>query len=217
MVTLNAEIREGKVKSAKLRRENYVPAILYGKHLAESIPLKLPLKETELYLKTIDVGSKVQVKIGSNTHQALIKELTRQPATGFLEHLSFMALSNTEKVKAVARIAIVGKDALMRRGVLLQTLDDIDYRALPSQLIDVVTVNVENMQVGDTIKVSDLDIAKDPNIEILNNSDTVIATLTPIKQQKIEEAGEQSAEEENKQPEKAAEKSDKGERAKEDK
>lgn len=195
MVILSAETRQGKVKSRKLRRENYVPAVLYGKHLAESIALKLPLREAEQFLKSNDVGSRVRIKIGDETHHALLKELTREPTTGNLEHLSFMVLSATEKVKAIAHIVVVGREALMRKGVIIQPIDEINYRALPSKLIDTITVNVENMQVGDNIKVSDLEIANDPEIELLTPVDSVVVTINPIKEQTEPEEVEDKDEE----------------------
>lgn len=212
MLTINAEIREQKVRSRRLRRENYVPAVLYGKHLAESIPLKLPLKETEQFIKSNDVGAKVNIKIGGKTNLALLKELTREPLSGQPMHLSFMAISETEKVKAIAHINVVGKDALLRKGVLIHLLDEINYRALPAHLFEFVTVNVENMEVGDNIKVSDLEIAKNPNIEILTPLDTVILTLNPVREYKAEEAAEAASESEGAEKPEESEKEEKSEK-----
>jgi len=196
MVTLNAEHRKTGEKSNHLRRENYVPAILYGKHLAQSIPLKLPLKETEQFLKTNTVGSRLQLVFEGESHNAMLKELAREPATGKLEHLSFVDLRSGEKVKAVAHIVITGREALQRKGVVIQTLSEINYRALPKQLVDVITVNVENLDVNENIKVSDLEIANNPDIELLTPVENVVVTVSPIKkhEETVETGSEESEE-----------------------
>jgi large subunit ribosomal protein L25 len=186
MVTLNAEHRKTGEKSNRLRRENYVPAILYGKHLSQSIPLKLPLKETEQFLRSNTVGSRLQLMCEGESHTAMLKELAREPSTGKLEHLSFVALRVGEKVKGVAHIVITGREALQRKGVVLQTLSEINYRALPSQLVDVITVNVENLEVNENIKVSDLEIANNPEIELLTPADSVVVTVSPIRTHEVQ-------------------------------
>jgi len=181
MIRLNAENREPGVASRRLRREDYVPGVLYGKHMEKAIPVKLSLKETEQFLKGNDVGSKLELMIGGEPHMAMLKELTREPATGKLEHLSFMALQKDEKVKGVAHIVIEGREAAQKNGVVLQLLSEIHYRALPSLLVDSVKVNVRKLGINENIKVADLDIAKNPDIELLTPAEDVVVTVTPVK------------------------------------
>lgn len=180
MIRLNAESREVGVKSRHLRKEDFVPGVLYGKHMDKSIPVKLSLKETDQFLKSNDIGSKLELMIEGEPHLAMLKELTHEPASGRLEHLSFLALEKNEKVKGVARVMLEGREAA-HSGVILQLISEIHYRALPSQLVDVIKVNIKNLGVNENLKVSDLSIAKDPNVEILNPLDEVVVTVTPVK------------------------------------
>lgn len=65
-------------------------------------------------------------------------------------------------------------------GVLQQQLQEISYKALPDALIDKVKVDVGDMKAGDTIRVGDLDIAKNRNIDLVTDLDATIATVTAV-------------------------------------
>ena len=56
-------------------------------------------------------------------------------------------------------------------------MTEISYKALPEALIDKIDVDCGNLRVGDTIKVSDLEIASDKNIEIMTHLDAPVVSV----------------------------------------
>ena len=74
-------------------------------------------------------------------------------------------------------------------------LDEISYRALPEALIEKIEVDVGDMKLGDSIKVKDLPIASDKDIDLLTDPETVVANVTAVRNA-VETTDEEGAAEE---------------------
>ena len=175
MLTLNAENRDMSLKPKKLRREGIIPGVLYGRDLNESLSIQFSQVEAARFLKSNSTGSKAELVIGDKKFPALLREATYKPATDELEHLSFQMLLAGEIVTSTARIVLVNRDKVS--GMVQQPQSDISYRALPSHLIDRIEIDLDGMKVGASIRISDLDIAKNPDIEILSPLDTTVLSI----------------------------------------
>lgn len=195
MYTLNTENRNTGLKPKQLRRGGIIPGVLYGKNLEESISIQFPKKDVIRFLQSNSTGSKTELVIGDKKYLALLREVNYIPATNELEHLSFQSLVADEVVESVARIVLLNREKVS--GMIQQPQSDISYRALPKYLIDRIEIDLENLKEGDSIRIEDLDIAKDPNIEILNPMDNMVLSI--IDRSILAQADE--AEEEGSEPE----------------
>ena len=194
MNTLKAEKRDMTTKAKKLRREGYVTGVIYGREMAESIPLKIEKPAVERILKTNGKGSQVMLEVDGQTYDALIKEIDFDTLKGQLLEIDFQALVSNEKVHSVAEIILLNHEAV-QGGVIQQMLQEVSYRALPAALIDKIRVDVSSMKVGDTLKVEDLDIAKNPDIDLQTPLDAVIATVIEVHNAPAEDEGEKDTSE----------------------
>lgn len=185
------------VKAKKLRREGFVTGNVFGKEIKGSIPIKIEKKEADRLLKTENKGGQVILDIEGQSINALIKEIDFNPLKGQVDEIDFQALVNGEKVHSVAEI-ILHNHEKVQSGVLQQLLHEISYKALPSALVEKITVDVGGMRVGDSIKVKDLDIAKDKDVHLLTDMEAIVATVSVSKNNgepaEDEEAAEESAE-----------------------
>ncbi len=179
MATLNAENRDTSLKPKQLRRQGIIPGNLYGKNLETSLSIQFSETEVTRFLKSNAKGSKVELAIEGKEYSTLLREVTYRPATKELEHLSFQTLLAGEVVTSAARIVLVNRESVA--DMIQQLLDEISYRALPSHLIERIEFDVEGMKVGDSIKISDLGIAKNPNIEILSPLDTTVLSIVDVR------------------------------------
>ena len=177
MFTLKLEEREKNSKGRQLRNQGIVPAVLYGKHLKESISMQLPCMKPRNFFIRIFIGSKVELEIENAKHLAILKEVTHTPGAYKIEHLSFQALVAGEEIKSVAKVILTGREKV-REGVVMHILDDIAYSALPADLVDRIEVDVSTMKPGDVITVGDLEILKNKKIELITASDNVVVTVT---------------------------------------
>ena len=64
--------------------------------------------------------------------------------------------------------------------LLQEDLEEISYKALPADLVDKVQVDVGEMKIGDVIKVKDLEIAKNPNIDLKTDPEAVVVSCTVV-------------------------------------
>ena len=86
---------------------------------------------------------------------------------------------SNEKVHPVAEIVIVNHDKVLD-GVLQENMEEVNCRAYSSALVDKIEVDVSGLKVGDTIRVKDLSLAKDKDIDIKDDSDAVVLTVVAV-------------------------------------
>ena len=179
MNTLKAEKRDMSIKAKKLRREGFVTGNLFGRELEDSIPLKFDKAEIEKLLKVENKGGQVMLEVAGKTYDALIKEVDYNPLKGYVDEIDFQALVSTEKVHSVAEIHLVNLEKLSS-GVPQQMLQEISFKALPAALVEKVEVDVGDLKVGDTIRVADLPIAKDKDVDLMTDVDATVVTITEV-------------------------------------
>ncbi len=191
---LNAEHREVTGKKVKvLRRQGYLPAVLYGVGI-ESIPIKLDLKEATKVISAAGSSTLVLLKIGKKQHQVLVRETQRQVIRRGLEHVDFLKVAMDVAIRAEVPIEFVGEAPAVRDlgGVLVTELVEIEIESLPTDLPDRITVDLELLaEITDTIKVGDLSFGE--GVEVITSPDDVI---TRVIYQVEEEIVEEELEEE---------------------
>lgn len=179
MNTLKAEKRDMLTKAKKLRREGYVTGNIYGREMKESIPLQITKADAEKILRSEGKGSQVMLEVAGETYDALIKEIDYDSLRGQLLEIDFQALVSNEKVHSVAEIHLVNLEKLSS-GVPQQMLQEISFKALPAALVEKVEVDVGPLKIGDTIRVADLPIAKDKDVDLMTDLDATVVTITEV-------------------------------------
>ena len=179
MNTLKAEKRNMTTKAKKLRREGFVTGNLFGREMTESIPLQMDKRAVDQLLKDEGKGGQVMLEVDGQTYDALIKEVDYNPLKGRVDEMDFQALVKGEVVHSVAEIVLVNHDKL-ESGVLQQQLEEVSYKALPSALVEKVIVDVGDLKVGETIKVKDLDIAKDKDVKLITDPEADVAGVAAV-------------------------------------
>ena len=179
MNTLKAEKRSMNVKAKKLRRDGYVTGNLFGREIDGSVPLQMKRMDVENLLKTDNKGSQVMLEVEGKTYDALIKEVDYNSMNNRYDEVDFQALVSNEKVHSVAEIILVNTDSLAE-GAVQENLSEVAYKAFPSALVDKIKIDVSHMKVGDTVRVGDLEIAKNPEISMITDLNAVVATVAAV-------------------------------------
>ena len=182
MTTLRVQRRNMETKAKKLRREGYVTGNLFGKEIEGSIPLQIEKKEAERIQRECMKGSQLYLELEGKTYDVLIKEM------------DFQALVKGEKVHSVAEIILHNKEKVVD-GVLEQFLEEIAYKALPEDLVEKIEIDCGTLRLGDTIKVSDLDIAKNDRLDIQTELDTPIVSIIASRNEASDEEEAEETEE----------------------
>ena len=191
-VSLAAQAREGngKGEARSLRRQGRVPAIAYG---AELDPTPISVDSLELYhaLHT-DAGTNaiLRLDVAGEPHLALAREIQRHPVRRDVLHVDFVTVSRNIKVSVDIPIHLEGVEeapGTQEGGVISQELYTLAVNVLPLEVPDSVTLDVSAMQVGDTLRVSDLTVPS--GVEITVDEETTVATCV-VPQMDVPEPGE---------------------------
>lgn len=194
-ITLKAEKREivGK-KVKKLRKEGKLPVGVYGKEI-KSEALSVPLKEfMAIYSKVRETGL-VELEYGGKMQHVLISNLQIHPLSRQAVHAELHAVKLTDKIKANVPIQLVGESPAVKDGVgvLLQTLNEVEVEALPTDLPEAIMAEIGALlEVGQQIKVSDLKTIKGVVI-LTNGEETVVNVGSAVSEETAKEMAEAEA------------------------
>ena len=179
MNTLKAEKRDMTIKAKKLRREGFVTGCIFGRELTESIPMQMDKSAVERLLKPEGKSGQVMLEVDGRTYDALIKEIDFNPLKGTIDEVDFQALVSGEKIHSTAEIHLINHEKL-EAGVAQQMLHEVSFKALPSALVDKIQIDIGDMKPGDTLKVKDLDIAKNKDVDLMTDPEDVVVTITEV-------------------------------------
>jgi large subunit ribosomal protein L25 len=153
----------GKKEANRLRAEGQVPCVIYGGD--EAIHFYASAKDFKSLIYTPNVYL-VDVNIDGTTYQAIIKDSQYHPVTDELIHVDFLRVYEDKPVKVEVPIRIEGYAVGLRKGGKLKSnLRTLRIKALPKYLPDTITINVESLDLNQSIRVGAL---KMENIEFLN-------------------------------------------------
>ena len=190
-ITIAAEARTefGKGAARRIRRDNKVPAVLYG-HGTEPRHISLPGHELMLALKTANVL--LTLDIEGKDQLALPKDVQRDPIKGFLEHVDLVVVRRGEKVTVEIGIHVTGEAAP-------ETLVNLDTTALSveaeaTNIPTGVDVSVDGLGVGDQIHAKDVTLPD--GVTLVTDEDALIVNITaaPTAEQLEAELAEAEAE-----------------------
>jgi len=184
---LNCSVREdqGKGASRRLRRlNNAIPAVLYGGDKdAVSLTIShddiLHATENEAFFSHI-----ITLNIDSKKEKAVIKALQRHPAKPFILHADFLRVSDKQAIVVKVPIHFVNEDKCvgvkLGGGNILKTLNEIEVSCLPKDLPEYIEVDMLEVDVGDTVHLSDIALPEGVTSVALSHgedSDLSVATV----------------------------------------
>jgi large subunit ribosomal protein L25 len=154
---LKGSLREGKGKkdAAKVRSEEKVPCVLYGMeeniHFACTFDnLRKLIYTPSIYLVNIDIDGKV--------YQAIMQDIQFHPVTDAPMHIDFLKVSDDKPVKVEIPVKTTGFAKGIRAGGRLQVEKrSLTVFALPKDLPDTITIDVTNLDLGQSLRVSDVE------------------------------------------------------------
>ncbi len=192
-IVLKAEARtiKGKQVSA-LRREGKLPAVIYGRGFTP-VMITLDLRDSTRIFPRITSSHLVVVDVDGEKHTTLVRERQRHPVSGILQHVDFMEVSLTEKLRASVVIELTGDSPAVRtyNGVIVTGQENLEVECLPRDLPEKIVVDLGRLKnIGDSIYIRDLEIS--PNVAVLSSLDEMVALVTlPASEGKL--AGEGAA------------------------
>jgi large subunit ribosomal protein L25 len=191
---LSCEKRDSDVKAKKIRKEGFVPAVVFGPHI-DSMNIKIQKVEAEKFLKAHSIGAQVDLDIEGEEQLALLRKAQKDPLSTQTLHIEFYALTSSEAVDVTLPVNYLNRDSVGTEAYLQEELSEIEISTLPKYLIEHVDVDVSKYELGDTVFVKDLDVSNDENIEVLTPADTLVCSITHAPTMEEPEEEEEEVEE----------------------
>ena len=159
---LNCSVRtdSGKGASRRLRRlDNAIPAILYG---GNKDPMALTIAHDDILHATANeafFSHIITLNIGKDKVKAVIKALQRHPAKPFIMHADFLRVDEKQAITVKVPLHFINEDKCV--GVKLGAEafvrhNEIEISCLPSNLPEYIEVDMLEVEVGQTLHISDI-------------------------------------------------------------
>ena len=199
-LSLEVSLREqiGKTRVKKLRRENFIPAVLYGKDKkAASLMISKKSLNTLLHGARLE-NAIVKLKINSaekvREAHTLVKDIQLDPVEDTILHIDFNEISLTETIKIKVPLVAKGESVGVKQegGSLEHLLWELDIECLPTKIPKEIAVDITNLKMGDGIQVKD--IVPSEGIKILMDPDILVFSVSaPVKEEVLPEGVEGEA------------------------
>jgi|ERR1041385_4554013 large subunit ribosomal protein L25 len=188
-IVVRAKSRDGRGKNdaRRARRNGQVPVTIYGGK-GETVAALAPASELAAILRS-DAGRNTIFTLdveGVGPSEVMFVDRQIDPVRMRLIHADFKRLVKGEKIETTVPLRLVGEPLGVREqaGVLEQIIRNLDIRCEPREIPEHIDVDVTNLGVHDVLHVSDIPVSA--GVEILNEPDTVIATVGIVKEEVVE-------------------------------
>lgn len=171
-ITINGDLRaaQSKQELKKLRAEGKVPCVLYGGK--EQVHFSAPVLDFRHLVYTPDVHT-VNVNVGGKSYTAIMKDIQFHPVTDKIMHIDFLELFDDKAVSIAIPIKITGNSVGVRAGgVLVNKMRKLNISALPKHLPDYVEVKIDDLNIGQDVRVRDISM---DGVTFLDSPGNVIA------------------------------------------
>ena len=201
---LHAEPRDvvGKGASRRLRRQGWVPAVMYGGGKA---PESLSLQHREL-LKQLEneafYSHILNVKLGSRTERVVLKDMQRHPFKPSIMHVDLQRVSADEKIRMQVPLHFINEETSpgvkQQGGAVSHLMMDVEISCLPKDLPEYLEVDLINMGLGESLHLSDIklpDGVEIPQLAQGPEQDLPVANIHGRRAEETEEGEGESGEE----------------------
>jgi large subunit ribosomal protein L25 len=197
-ITLSASVRKntGKGVANKLRRNQQIPAILYGPN---TDPLMLSIRELDLRTvlkaatgENIILGLQIDKGNGSETRTVMLKELQADPIKPVYYHADFYEIPMDKELMFDIPIHLVNTPVGTTNGGILQHVKrDVSVSCLPQNLVDFLEIDVSGLDIGGSVHIRD--IVFPPGIRSNEEGDMTVAVVNApsLAAEKVEEVPEE--------------------------
>jgi large subunit ribosomal protein L25 len=193
--TLDVDDRteRGTRAAKRLRREGYVPGVVYGGKDGECTSFKVNWR----MLRQVLVGGSalIDLKVGGKTRPVIVKDQQQHPVRDELLHIDLLEVRLDEKIQTQVSVHLEGAEeapGIKEGGVLEHVTHELNIEALPTDIPDAIHVDVSGLEIAATMHLSE--ISAPEGVTFLDDpEETIIATVvvpTEVEEPEIEEETE---------------------------
>jgi large subunit ribosomal protein L25 len=195
-VKFECQTRPDGSKPKALRRQGFIPAVLYGHKGAESVSLMAKQKDVEMLLKDASVNNTlvdVAIPDMSWNGKALIREVQTHPWRPDIYHVSLFAVAGQDSVEVVVPIHLNGEaEGVKEGGVLEQVITELSIECPPNQIPDEINVDVTEIPLGGSLHIGELKLPE--GVTPTEDPERTVLTIVETRAEKVAEETEEEEE-----------------------
>ena len=163
----------GKRDAKELRYQGLVPAVLYGGKTQTHFAVSAADLKPVIYTPVVHF---IDITVAGVKSQAVIQDIQFHPLTEQILHVDFLELDEKKPIAIEIPIRLTGTSPGVKMGgKLVQKLRKLRIKALPKDHLDNIDVSIEGLEVGKSVRVSDLKLDK---LTITNAKEDTIVSVT---------------------------------------
>ncbi len=164
--------------AGRLRKEGKIPAVIYG----HNKPVHISVSATEFDSKfhIISENTLISITVDGKDYEVLVKDSQENMILGKITHIDFFEVERGKVLKTRIPVILTGTSVGVKEGGLLeQHLHEIDIECLPKDIPAKIELDITELQLGESIHISDLKMADE--VKILNSMDQSVVGVTTVK------------------------------------
>jgi large subunit ribosomal protein L25 len=194
-LTVKERESRGSADSRRLRRQGFIPGVLYGKGKG-SYAICVPERELRRVLTgagglhaILDVVLEGQ----ATTHASILKDYQQDPIRGHISHIDLQEVRLDQPIQASVTVQLIGEPAGVKEGgVLSQVQREINVEALPMEIPEHIDLDVTGMAIGDSLRLADLALIE--GVTYLDDPEETVLASVGLPAREIEPEPEEPAE-----------------------
>ena len=181
-LVLQAELgrEQGSSATRRLRRENKIPGVLYGLG-QDPVSLAVMYGELRAALST-DAGLNqlISLDLDGDQQLSIVKELQRHPVRDEVTHVDFLRVDPNQEIAVDVPIIMEGdaRKVTDENGMVDQAMFTLTVLATPTTIPNEVTVDISDLEVNDSVRVSDIVLPSGVRTEVDPEEAVAIGTVT---------------------------------------
>lgn len=192
MAKLASASREGKGQRSELnelRSTGKIPAIVYGYEVENT---NVSVNENEFIKVIREVGRNgvIELELNGKAVKVMVTDYQFDSLKNQITHIDFVAINMKSEVTVDVTIDLIGEATGVKEGgVVEQPSFQLQITATPDNIPESIEINVDGLEIGDSLHVSDL--RESGNFTIENeDEETLVSVVPPQKEEDLEEDAE---------------------------
>jgi large subunit ribosomal protein L25 len=186
LVSASARESRGKNEARRLRRSGLVPGIVYGGK-GENISVAVDPKALQKVLRS-EAGRNAILKLdiaGSGATNAILKSWQVDPIKENILHADFYRITMDVAIRVTVPIQVRGeaRGVKVDGGILELIMREIEVECLPGDIPENIAVDVSDLGINDSLRVSDLPASA--KVKILEGADQVVVHVVSVKEEEV--------------------------------
>ena len=169
----------GSAESRRIRREDRIPAVVYGKGM-EPISISVNRRDLRVALSgSAGMNTILDLTVDGTVYPSIVKDMQRHPVRRTVAHVDFIQIDLSEEITVSVPVRLEGeaKQVAMNNGLVDQQMMEIQIRTTPRSIPDELVIDISDMTVDTVITVADVPL---PNgvVAVSAEDQTVVTAVT---------------------------------------